>query len=640
MVLRPPPDEGRRLFRRGPAEHRGIRRWSRLSPPAGPTTRGAALPAAEGGAAPSARASLATQFRRAFVFVRPDAGTAGFILVLTLVLAALNAAEPLVLGLVFDRLAAGAPVDALAWGVGGMLALTVAREGLGALSNWLTWRTRLRVHHRLLEATVGRLHSLPLTFHREQSVGGLMTRLDRGISGYLGAFTEITFSILPAVAYLGMALAVMVKLDWRLSLLVLAFAPIPAIIGAFAAEEQTRRERTLLDRWAKIYSRFNEVLSGIVTVKSFAKEDEEKRRFLGDVSSANAIVSRGVARDSGTGAARNLVAAVARIAAIAYGGWLILQGQTTVGTLVAFLGYIGGIFGPVAGLTGTYQTMRKASVSLDVIFGILDAQDTLGDSPDAVEVERVVGDVQFDNVGFGYQKDQPVLRKVDLHVKPGEVVAIVGPSGAGKSSLMALLQRLYDPTKGAIRVDGTDLRALKQRSLRRHIGVVLQDAALFNDTVHNIIAYGRPEATREQVIAAAKAAHAHEFVETLPEGYDTVVGERASRFSGGERQRLAIARAILKDPAILILDEATSALDAESEALVQDALDELIRGRTTFVIAHRLSTIVNADRIVVLRDGNLIEEGTHAELMQLDGYYASLVRHQTRGLLLQPATNG
>ncbi|HET6403155.1 MAG TPA: ABC transporter ATP-binding protein [Candidatus Thermoplasmatota archaeon] len=618
-------------------EGRGPRQWwARLSGPAGPTQ--APPPASAPRADEPPGAPLKEQLRRAFVFVRPDRNVVMGVLSLTLVVAALNAAEPLVLKYIFDELTAGSAVRALMAGVAMLLVLHVAREGLVAWSNWLTWRIRLRVHHRLLESTVGRLHSLPLTFHREQSVGGLMTRLDRGISGYLGAFTEVAFNILPSLMYLGLALVFMFQLDWRLSLLVLFFAPIPALIGAWAAKEQTDRDRTLMDRWSKIYSRFNEVLSGIVVVKSFAMEDVEKKRFLTDVRSANDVVVKGVGRDSAFGAARSFVSVLARIGAIALGGWLVLQGQTTVGTVVAFLGYVGGVFGPVQGLTGTYQTLRRARVSLDVIFGILDAQDTLGDAPDAVELQRVRGDVTFEDVGFSYKQGQVILRKIDLDVKAGEVVAIVGPSGSGKTTLMALLQRLYDPERGSIKVDGLDLRQVKQKSLRTQVGVVMQDAAMFNDTVRNVIAYGRPSASQQEVEEAAKAACAHEFIMNLPQGYDTLVGERAAKFSGGERQRLAIARALLKDPAILILDEATSALDAESEAMVQEALDRLVRGRTTFIIAHRLSTVVNADRIVVLRDGRVLETGTHRELVQAGGYYASLVRHQTKGLLWEPGT--
>ncbi len=574
--------------------------------------------------------------RRALVFIKPYKRTVILVLGLVFMVSAFEAIEPLILKYLFDRLDAG-KVNPLLIGIGGLMALGVSREIVQGFSNWYSWRVRLGVNYGLLEATVSRLHTLPLAYHRNESVGGIMTKLDRGINGLVEALSNLAFGILPGLFYLCLSLFFMFRLDWRLSLVVLAFAPAPTLIGMWAACEQTTRERALVDRWTSIFSRFNEVLSGILTVKSFSMEDEEKRRFLSGVDDANALVLRGVGTDTKTGAVKNFAILLARVFSIALGGYLIIKGQITMGTLIAFLGYLTGLFGPVQGLTGIYQTIRKASVSVDIIYSILDARDGLRDLPQAKAVKSVSGEVVFDGVSFGYQKEKSILLNIDLRIKPGETVALVGPSGAGKTTLMALLQRFYDPIEGSIRIDGVDLRHIKQRSLRKHIGVVFQDALLFNDTVRNNIAYGRPGAPERDIIEAAKAANAHDFITRFPEGYDTLAGERGGRLSAGERQRVSIARALLKNPPILILDEATSALDAESEFFVQEALSRLVKGRTTFIIAHRLSTVMGADRILVLKDGTIMESGCHQALMGRNGYYAAMVKRQTGGLLIAPA---
>jgi ATP-binding cassette, subfamily B, bacterial len=589
------------------------------------------MPAGDDSSAPLKKPG---QFRRALAFAFPHRKSVAIICVSTLVLAGLNAAEPLVLKGIFDGLIAEGRVQSVFLGTVVLLILGLLREGGTAVANWQTWRTRLGIHYALLEATVGRLHRMPIEMQRSEGVGAVITRLDRSIQGFVGALTVLLFQIFPAVVYLVISLVIMIRLDWRLALLVLAFAPLPAMIAAVAAPEQTRRERSLLDQWARIYSRFNEVLLGIVTVRSFAMEDMEKRRFLRDVAAANQLVIRGVGTDTVFGTVSSAVVTFARIGAVALGAVLVTKGEVTVGTLVAFLGYVTGLFGPVQGLSGAYQTLRKASVSLEEIFAILDVQETLGDAPDAHSLGPVRGDVEFDNVRFRYeQARRPILDGINLSVKAGQRIAIVGPSGSGKTTLMALLMRFYDPTEGSIRVDGQDLRSIKQRCLRRHIGVVLQDPLLFNDTVRNNIAYGWPDATIAEIEAAARASSAHEFIMHLPEGYETMVGERGSRLSVGERQRITIARALIKNPQIIILDEATSSLDAESEMLVQEAFDHLMQNRTTFIIAHRLVTVVGAHRIIVLKEGHISEAGTHDELVRARGYYASLVKRQTAGLL-------
>lgn len=583
---------------------------------------------------------LFRRFHRAVRFALPQRNAIVAILALTLLMAAANAAEPLALKFIFDSLGAEEKVRPLVQGLAMLAALSLGREAARGVSDWLTWRTRIGLQYALLEATIGKLHHMPLRLQRSEGVGAIMTRLDRSIQGFVGAVTQLLFNILPAVVFLVISILIMFRLDWRLALLVLVFAPMPALIAMRAAPEQVRRERALLDRWVGIYSRFNEVLSGLLIVRSNTMEEVEKNRFLSKVAEANRLVIRGVATDTGYGATSNLVIAVARLSAIAAGAYLAMRGEITVGTVVAFLGYVGGLFGPVQGLSGIYQTLARASVSLDEIYNILDVQEYLGDSPDARELTDVRGEVSFENVHFAYeQSGRPLLAGIDLHVHAGETVAIVGPSGSGKTTLMALLMRFYDPIEGVIRIDGHDLRTLRQSSVRRNIGVVLQDPLLFNDTIRANISYARPDASMAEIEAAARTANAHEMIQRLPEGYNAIVGERGGLLSVGERQRITIARAILKDPRILVLDEATSSLDAESEAAVQSAIEALMKTRTTFIIAHRLSTVVNADRIIVLREGRIVESGPHPELLRANGYYASLVRRQQHGLIPNDAND-
>jgi ATP-binding cassette subfamily B protein len=546
--------------------------------------------------------------------------------------ASLSAIEPLILRSVVDGLAGEDGYHSLIVGLGGLTAAALVREGVSSASNWLIWRTRIGLQFNLLEATIGKLQSMPLHVQRSEGVGAIMTRLDRSIQGFTEAISQIAFNVLPAFVFLTSAIWIMLRLDWRLAALVLVFAPLPALVAVRAGPFQASRERTLMDRWARIYSRFNEVLSGIVTVRSFGMEEAEKRRFLNDVADANRIVVRGVAVDCGFGATSNLIIAVARLSAIGGGGLLVLRGEISVGTLFAFLGYVGGVFGPVQGLSGIYQSVSRASASFDQILGIVGFEEQLADAADARDIEVVDGTVNFEDVHFRYgAAGRPLINGLSFSAKAGETVAIVGPSGSGKTTLMALLMRFYDPLSGTIRIDGRDLATIRQSAIRRSIGVVLQDPLLFNDTVRANIAYGKPSASPAEIEAAARAANAHDFIQRLPEGYDSGVGERGGLLSVGERQRITIARALLKNPRILMLDEATSALDAESEVLVGKAVRRLMEGRTTFIIAHRLSTVVDADRILVLKDGRLIESGSHCELMRLNGYYASLVARQQLG---------
>jgi ATP-binding cassette subfamily B protein len=571
--------------------------------------------------------------KRSLQFVRPYRSTLAGVISLALLLAALSAVDPLLMKYLFDALERRSGLASLGAIMAGLVALELARAGLQAWLGVLSWDVRLGVDYTMRERVMDKLNSLPMSFHQGETIGATMNRINQGITGCVTAFCETAFNLFPTLLYLVLSVIAMLQMEWRLAIAVIVFAPLPALIGAWAAPEQMHRERRLVERWNSIYGRFNEVLAGMMTVKGYAMEEEEKRRFMQGVREGNEVVRRGVRTDNVTGTLRSLAATAARLTALAVGGYLIFRQEMTVGTLLAFLGYIGGLFGPVQGLTNTYQTLRKATVSLEAIFNILDAEDVVADGPGASDVRPLKGEVEFRAVSFGYQPGAAVLRDISLTARPGETIALIGPSGSGKTTLLALLQRFYSLTDGSITVDGVDIKRMTQRSLRSQIGVVFQDAHLFNDTVRANIAYGRPAATQADVEAAARAAHAHEFIMALPEGYDTVVRERGSRLSGGQRQRVAIARALLKNPPILILDEATSALDSESEYLIQRALKTLLSGRTAFVIAHRLSTVRDADRIVVIKEGVIAEAGNHTELLAHGGYYASLVARQARGFL-------
>jgi ATP-binding cassette, subfamily B, bacterial len=580
---------------------------------------------------------------RALPWLRGFGARVAFVLFLALVLATATAGAPLAVMRLVDTLghiASGAAAKAgtVPPGAGGAVLTALCLVALAELLQvWLSkmleahsWRVRLALDFSLRHRVTARLHQLPLAYHQRHTVGGTINRINTSINGFVTAIGELAFKVLPAVAYLGLALAALVELDWRLAVAVCAFAPLPALIGMRAAPEQTRRDRQLLAHWTATFGRWTEVLAGLRTVKGFAMERAEEKRFLDAVAEGNARVTRGARRDARTIAWQGLSAAAARLCVAALGAWLVLRGEGTVGTLVAALQYVGGLFGPIQGLTNVYATVRRAGVSMEAVCEILDAPDPLADPPDARDLMVTRGAVSFEHVSFSYDPGRPVLRDITLQIEPGETVALVGPSGCGKTTLVSLLERLHAPDAGRVLIDGVDVRACTQQSLRRQIGTVMQDVHLFNDTILANITYGTPGATREQAEAAARAANAHEFIGKLSHGYDTVVGERGAGLSGGQKQRLAIARALLKNPPILVLDEATSALDNESEALVQSALQRLTRGRTTLVIAHRLSTVVDADRIVVLRGGYVDAVGTHDELLAQGGYYAQLFAGYSR----------
>ena len=412
--------------------------------------------------------------------------------------------------------------------------------------------------------------------------------------------------------------------DWKLSLLTLIIVPVVLGLTNVFGKRLRSAGHEVQGRTADITAFLQEVISGARVIRSFARESFEFKRFEKENKNNFDAAMKATKLTAIMGPMVEFSAAIAVVVILWYGGYSVVQGYITAGSLIAFLIYAINLANPVKRLTQVYGNIQKALAAGDRVIDILETQPHVKELPTAKRMDHVKGEVHFDNVQFSYDAENLALKGVTLHVKPGETVAIVGPSGAGKSTIANLLPRFYDVTGGSIRIDGMDIREATFTSLRENIGLVPQDTMLFNASVRDNILYGRLDATDEEVLAAAKAANAIEFIEKLPQGFDTMVGERGNSLSGGQRQRIAIARAILKNPSILILDEATSALDTESEKIVQEALERLMKGRTALVIAHRLSTVQHADHIVVLQQGSVVEEGTHDELLALQGLYSHL----------------
>ena len=416
----------------------------------------------------------------------------------------------------------------------------------------------------------------------------------------------------------------MVYLDWKLTLFTFCTFPVVLFFMDFFGKKIRKSGHRIQQATADITSILQETLAATRVVKSFVREPYEIARF-DQQNKANFYANMKSAKLMGTlSPVIEFIAALGVTAIIWFGGRSVIGGDITAGSLVAFLVYAINISNPIKRIARVLGSIQKALAAAERVFYIMDLTDTIPQKPDAITLPSVEGNVEFRHVSFAYNKGETILHDVSFSAKPGQAIALVGPSGAGKSTVASLLPRFYDVTEGASFVDGHDVRDVTLASLREQVGIVPQETNLFNDTVYNNILYGRLDATRDEVIAAAKAANADEFIQQLPKGYDTQLGDRGVNISGGQRQRISIARAILKNPRILILDEATSALDTESERIVQEALDRLMVGRTSFVIAHRLSTIQNAAKIIVLDKGSIVEEGTHQQLMAKHGLYAHL----------------
>lgn len=571
-----------------------------------------------------------TLYLRILSYIKPYMHRLLFAMVCTIMAAAGNLYIPWIIKDMIDEVLADKNGTMLNWIAASIIAIFIVRGLFWYGQNYLMSYVGQSVIIDIRAAVLKKLQRLSVSFYDKNKTGTIMSYVTNDVNALQSAMVENTIEMITEGFILIGSVVAMIYLDWRLTLFTVCTFPVVLWFMEFFGKKIRKTGGRIQECTADITSVLQESVASARVIKSFVREDYEVDRF--DVENkANFRANMKNAQLMATlTPVVELVAAIGVTMIIWYGGNNVINGTITAGSLVAFLTYAVNISNPIKRLTRVIGNIQKALAAAQRVFMIIDMPEEIAESRDAKQLPEVIGKVEFQNVSFAYNDKGNVITDLSFSVKPGEVIAIVGPSGAGKSTIANLLPRFYDVNKGDIKIDGHSVREVTLDSLREQVGIVPQETMLFNGSVYNNILYGRLDATKEEIEAAAKAANAHDFIMQLTDGYETKLGDRGVNLSGGQRQRIAIARAILKNPRILILDEATSALDTESERVVQEALDRLMVGRTSFVIAHRLSTVKNADKILVLEKGNLVESGTHDELLALDGLYAHLYKIQYR----------
>lgn len=571
-----------------------------------------------------------TLYLRILSYIKPYMHRLIFAMFCTIMAAAGNLYIPWIIKDMIDEVLADKNGTMLNWIAASIIAIFVVRGLFWYGQNYLMSYVGQSVIIDIRAAVFKKLQRLSVSFYDKNKTGTIMSYVTNDVNALQSAMVENTIEMITEGFILVGSVVAMIYLDWRLTLFTVCTFPVVLWFMEFFGKKIRKTGGRIQECTADITSVLQESVASARVIKSFVREDYEVDRF--DVENrANFRANMKNAQLMATlTPVVELVAAIGVTMIIWYGGNNVINGTITAGSLVAFLTYAVNISNPIKRLTRVIGNIQKALAAAQRVFMIIDMPEEIAESRDAKQLPEVSGKVEFQNVSFAYDDKGNVITDLSFSVKPGEVIAIVGPSGAGKSTIANLLPRFYDVNKGDIKIDGHSVREVTLDSLREQVGIVPQETMLFNGSVYNNILYGRLDATKEEIEAAAKAANAHDFIMQLTDGYETKLGDRGVNLSGGQRQRIAIARAILKNPRILILDEATSALDTESERVVQEALDRLMVGRTSFVIAHRLSTVKNADKILVLEKGNLVESGTHDELLALDGLYAHLYKIQYR----------